>query len=64
MSDLKIYKVCDPATLFIAGSRVDESRTVRLSEEQARYDVMAGVLELVEAPVERASKPARSAIEG
>jgi len=39
----KIYKVADPATLFVAGQRV-ENGTVNLTPEQARYDLLAGVL--------------------
>lgn len=39
----KIYKVANPATLFVAGQRV-ENGAVRLTPDQARYDLMAGVL--------------------
>ena len=48
MSDLKRFRVTDEAVAFVAGRRVPDDRTITMTDEEARYDVLAGVLTPVE----------------
>lgn len=61
-TDKKTYRVADPNTLFVSGQRV-ENGVVKLTPEQARYDLLSGVLVEEQAPA-RGSKAAKTPVEG
>jgi hypothetical protein len=51
------YAVQDPDALWVAGQRVPESRLVSLTEEQARYELLAGTIRLVDPQPGSAPEP-------
>ncbi|MEZ5878980.1 MAG: hypothetical protein R3D43_15195 [Tepidamorphaceae bacterium] len=42
MADTKTYNITDKAGPYVAGQRVTGKKTIKLTEEQARYELLAG----------------------
>lgn len=40
----KLYTVTDPDAVWAGGERVSDDRTVRLTDEQARYELLSGAI--------------------
>jgi hypothetical protein len=48
MSKTAIYEPTDPAAIWAAGRRVPEDRRLALTEDEARYELLAGTIRPVE----------------
>jgi hypothetical protein len=57
MSDTKPYTPTDPNAVFAAGQRIPEDRVLHLTDEQARYELLAGTIVPAAAPAP--AKPAK-----
>ena len=55
------YAVLDPDALWAAGQRVPDSRTVSLTEAQAKYELLAGTVRPAEAAEASAPEPKQPA---
>ena len=49
----RIYEPTDPEALFAAGRRIPQDRRLALTEDEARYELLAGTIRPVETTPER-----------
>ena len=60
MADKKIYRITEKAGVFLAGRRIGKSRTIELTEEEARYELLNGTIADPDAEPKPAAKKGRA----
>ena len=60
MADKKIYRITEKAGVFLAGRRIGKARTIELTEEEARYELLNGTIADPDAEPRPAAKKGRS----